>query len=242
MGAAVKDFYERYWREGRNTVNVFEEWKLGEVKRLVDAAGGGRVLDVGCGDGRVLAAVARERGIGVDMAFSAARAAAATGVTGVVAQLDGVPLPLRDGSCDVALCLDVLEHVFDPEHLLREMSRALRPGGTLVVTVPNAFNLFNRLTYLMGRHVDIMDKAHVDGETFSEHIRFFSKEVLERVLAGAGFRVAARRHYFPRRFREGGFRAVAPAALLVSGPRLHDLWPSLFSLEFLYACRKEVKA
>lgn len=49
---------------------------------------------------------------------------------------DATEMPYEDACFDVALCLDVLEHVQDDAALLKELSRILKPGGTLVLTVP----------------------------------------------------------------------------------------------------------
>jgi SAM-dependent methyltransferase len=48
----------------------------------------------------------------------------------------GERLPFEDAAFDHVLCTEVLEHVPDPETLLREIARVLRPGGSLVLTVP----------------------------------------------------------------------------------------------------------
>jgi SAM-dependent methyltransferase len=53
-----------------------------------------------------------------------------------VVPFDGQTIPFEDASFDHILCTEVLEHVEDPASLIAEMSRVLRPGGTIVVTVP----------------------------------------------------------------------------------------------------------
>jgi len=52
-------------------------------------------------------------------------------------------LPLRDVTLDSILCLQVLEHVPDPERALREFFRCLKPGGTLLLSVPHLAYLHN---------------------------------------------------------------------------------------------------
>ncbi|HYD40887.1 MAG TPA: methyltransferase domain-containing protein [Anaeromyxobacter sp.] len=99
------------------------------------------VVDLGCGGGGTLAAVAaRCPGawlVGIDANVEdLARAqsllgTAARGVGLVRADLDE-PLPLADGSVDATVCHNVLENLHDPGALLREASRILRPGGTAV--------------------------------------------------------------------------------------------------------------
>ncbi len=49
---------------------------------------------------------------------------------------DGTTIPFADGSFDGAICIEVLEHAEHPERLLRETARTLKPGATLLLTVP----------------------------------------------------------------------------------------------------------
>lgn len=152
------------------------------------------------------------------------------------ADIDGGPLPVGDAAFDVVLCLDVLEHLFAPELVLRELRRVVAPRGRVVIAVPNGLNLFNRLAFLAGRHIDIMDKAHLTRATFSEHIRFFSLPVLEGFLASGGLVPVARHYFFPDRLTDARFRGAAWLARAVHAPRLHERVPSLLALSFLFVC------
>ncbi len=122
--------------------------------------------------------------------------------------------------------------------LLSEVHRVLRPNGTALLCVPNAFNLFNRLTFLAGRFVDIMDTSHRSNDLFSEHIRLFSKRLFETALARAAFSVKSRHFYFPETFTDSRFRLAGPLARMFTATGIHGLWPSLLSLGFLYECTK----
>ena len=55
---------------------------------------------------------------------------------GEVLAFDGLRIPLSDASVDDILCTEVLEHVFTPSSVLAELFRVLRPGGTMLITVP----------------------------------------------------------------------------------------------------------
>jgi len=239
--SGAQPYYERYWREGAWTDNPYERWKLGLVKRIVASARpGARVLDVGCGDGRVAAELqaAGARCTGVDVAGEAVAQARARGVEALQADFDTGPLPVPPGSFELALCLDVLEHLFAPAHLLAQIRAALAPRGRLLVAVPNGLNLFNRLAFLSGRHIDVMDKAHLSAEPFSEHLRFFSREVFERFLVDGGLPPVERLFFFPDTLTDARFRAGAWLARGVTGLRLQERVPSLFALEFLFVCER----
>lgn len=96
------------------------------------AAPGGRLLDAGCGTGGNL--VAFGPGRGVDPAAEAVEACRARGLDVVRGSLED--LPFADGSFDLVLAADVLEHVADDARALRELRRVAAPGALLVVTVP----------------------------------------------------------------------------------------------------------
>jgi SAM-dependent methyltransferase len=54
---------------------------------------------------------------------------------------DGACLPLATGAVDTVVCLETLEHVVDPQQVVREMARVLRPGGTLLLSVPFLYRI-----------------------------------------------------------------------------------------------------
>jgi glycosyltransferase involved in cell wall biosynthesis/SAM-dependent methyltransferase len=98
----------------------------------------GRLLDVGASGGHFVAA-ARGRGwkgVATDLSSDACRAARASyGVPAVRA--DSVELPVAAASVDAVTVVNVIDQIADPLALLREAHRVLRPGGVLVVRVPN---------------------------------------------------------------------------------------------------------
>jgi SAM-dependent methyltransferase len=96
----------------------------------------GSVLDVGCGEmpfRGLLPEAARYTGLDVPAAGDFGM-----GRHPEIVDFDGVTIPFPDASQDHILCTEVLEHVEDPVALIAEMHRVLRPGGTLVATVPFA--------------------------------------------------------------------------------------------------------
>jgi arsenite methyltransferase len=111
------------------------------VREALAAAPGERVLDVGCGPGFYCAELADEVGatgsiVGLDsspamLALAERRCSGRGNVE--LAQAEAVSLTVGDSSVDVALSVQVLEYVADVDAALREMHRALRPGGRAVV-------------------------------------------------------------------------------------------------------------
>ncbi len=116
-----------------------DDLRLQELASLVDLAGA-RVLDVGCGIGTMLARLARLGAAvrAVDPDGAAVEFVAETlGIAGVeLGTLESLREP--DGSFDVVLLQDVLEHVVAPRAMLERAVVLLRPGGILYLFTPNA--------------------------------------------------------------------------------------------------------
>jgi SAM-dependent methyltransferase len=94
-------------------------------------------LELGCGTGTFLP-VLRERFsevVGVDGYASSLHAAYSRAPGSVLVQADGTRVPFAPGQFDLIVALDVLEHV-DPERFFAEVSRLIRPGGFLLLSVP----------------------------------------------------------------------------------------------------------
>jgi SAM-dependent methyltransferase len=129
---------------------------------------GGRVLDVGCGDGHVLAQLRRHGGAslrleGVEFAARAADAAERAGFTVHRGRIEDVVLPA--GAFDLVIMNQLIEHVADPVAVLRRIGRALRPGGHVFVETPNLDSLDARLFrrrywggYHLPRHFHLFDR------------------------------------------------------------------------------------
>jgi SAM-dependent methyltransferase len=121
---------------------------------------GGRVLDVGCRYGALTRAYLEgNEVVGLDADRGALAEAAALGIELVWADA-GEPLPLDDDSFDVVVLGELLEHMPLPKQTVAEAHRVLRPGGRLVGSVPNAYRLKARLTFLAGRPPD-PDPTHL---------------------------------------------------------------------------------
>lgn len=104
-------------------------------------AEGKTVLDLGCGVGygsRMLARTAR-RVVGIDISPDAvayaARAYAAPGLS--FATGDARRLSFADGTFDLVVCFEMIEHIREHREMLKEAARVLRPGGRLIVSTPN---------------------------------------------------------------------------------------------------------
>jgi SAM-dependent methyltransferase len=92
----------------------------------------GRVLDVGCGSKPYRQLFNSDAYVGLDVEQSGHRHAGED----VDVFYDGRTFPFADGEFDSVVSFEALEHVFTPERFIAEIGRVLRPGGTLLLTVP----------------------------------------------------------------------------------------------------------
>jgi 2-polyprenyl-3-methyl-5-hydroxy-6-metoxy-1,4-benzoquinol methylase len=145
------------------------------------------VLDVGCGHGmHALKAAGRCRWVvGVDgdqtslgIALRTSRAVPVPNTGFLAAQLeDG--LPVRSGYFDIVICLDLLEHVHHRDLVLGEIRRALKPGGTLLLAVPNRATSWKRR----------LERAGLFAYSDPDHKIEYTLQELEQELERNRFRV-----------------------------------------------------
>jgi SAM-dependent methyltransferase len=132
------------------------------------------LLDVGCWNGelsrRCGAAVGAKRMLGVEVYEGPAAEAEAKGLEVARVDLESGRFPWEDGSVDVVVCNQVLEHLKNIWLPMTEMHRVLRPGGHAVLSVPNLASLHNRVLLALGRQptsVRVLG-PHVRGYAFGE--------------------------------------------------------------------------
>lgn len=147
------------------------------------------VLELGSGLGSNLALFTpSNRVLGYEGLEDAVEEANRRGIESRVANLD-YPLDVETGAFDWALCLDVLEHLNRPDEALRGIWQGLRPGGRLVVNVPNHFSLTGRIWMMFGRGIHWSNYFPGYDDWNDPHIRFFTALSIRRLLDSSGFRV-----------------------------------------------------
>lgn len=108
-------------------------------------------------------------------------------------------LPFEDGSFDVVLCVEGIEHVVDRHKTLKELRRTLRPGGRLLITTPNLLSLRARFAYeLTGQrafnsyideHTSVWGRSADGARTYHGHAFLVSYFQLRYSLHHCGFRI-----------------------------------------------------
>lgn len=187
------------------------------ARRLLPESG--RVLDIGCASGGLLALLRSRAGhlAGLELSAAAAHAAAQVADHVVQGALEDPELPFEADSFDLVVLADVLEHLTDPAAGLARAASWCRPdGGAVLVSVPNIAHWQARLTLLRGHW------PQEDSGTFDAgHLRWFTRDALAALLDEAGLRSVALHAIVP------ALRNHAPAPLARLTDRLEPAWQAL---------------
>lgn len=162
------------------------------------------VLDIGCGDGRVLKTLKKNsplwRLYGVDVSEPNVEALVREGFNIYLTDVNLEKLPFQDNSFDLIMMLNVIEHLVDPDNALSEAYRILKKGGLLLVTTPNLAFWINRLLIVFGLQPIYTEvstlkvcgrKYHFLGQGNQPvgHLRIFTKPALNDILRLHGFNI-----------------------------------------------------
>ena len=189
---------------------------------------GSRVLDIGCATGRRgewLRKHLQCQVVGVEYNPEMVEVARTRCNEVHQANLEDLPeLPQPDGSFDVLIFGDVLEHLRNPEQVLTYLQRYLSRGGRVLISLPNFLFLFVRIKVVLGifRYTEygILDKTH---------LRFYTKVTAGELAENCGL-IVRTRDYMPPEY--GPWRIFPPAVRRM----LSHGWPSLFAFQFVLNC------
>lgn len=188
----AQEFYEDADSKREATVIPKE---IEDLKPLLEIGNSRNFLDIGCYDGSktvLLAENAQSTNIhGIDFLHARLAMAAALGIQTKWVDLNsGHPLPYDDSSFDFIYCGDVIEHIYSPDHLVKEIQRLIKPSGYALIRTPNLASWRNRVMLLLG-YQPFMTEVSTEyrlgnprmGDTKpSGHIRVFTMRAMRELV------------------------------------------------------------
>ncbi len=204
------------------------------LRLLPESGNGSRLLDLGCADG-YLSRLFRERGFSVTAidAPGPRQRTLPDGITFLEADLDG-GLPPMDGDFDFVVCADILEHLRNPDVLLRNVRSKMSRGGKLIASLPNSGNIYFRLNVLAGRF-----PADDRGLFDRTHLHFYTWDGWNDLLKRNGFRITTvQSTVIPFSLawpRQPGFAAAMESLYLLAA----RAWRALFAYQFAVVAEVE---
>ncbi len=194
----IREFYERPVDPLSDTV------RRGIVKAipLFKQNSGGLFLDIGCDNGNKTIAfggfIQARRSFGIDFEGLSLTASKTKGIITVAVDLNqGASLPFPSLCFDCIHAGEVIEHLFSPDLLLKEIFRLLKPDGYAIISTPNLASWRNRLALLMGWQpffsevstaILVGNPRNTDGR-MSGHIRLFTPGALIQLAEHYGLSV-----------------------------------------------------
>lgn len=212
---SVKNFENNRWSREDQKVCFRHKATLSLVTE-------GTVLDLGCGDGLLLSLL-KEKGItgsGLDISEKGVTKAREKGLSVDLFDFSN-KLPFPDNTFDTVIMLDLLEHLYDPEFLLREATRVSR--ANVIVGVPNFSSLPARLQTLGGK---IPENNHPK----KGHIYWFNYNVLTSLFTKSNLEVV--------KITSNTFFESVPILSILT-KFLTKIMPNIFSLSFVALARKQ---
>lgn len=178
-----------YYQKGISRNVLQRMWhfgKLNAVARLMDKSAPGSLLDVGCAGGWFIYELKKRfpsvtRAAGIDVYEQAVAYASGKYRDIEFVQADAHRLPFPEESFDAIVCTEVLEHVENPETVLEEIKRVMKPGGLAVIEMDTGNVFFNSVWWLWKKWV---------GNVWNDaHIQVFTMEKLKKMILKTGFRI-----------------------------------------------------
>lgn len=196
------------------------------------------MLDIGCSTGMLLTMIQNENEslnlYGVDKLKKSVREANKKGINAKVVDLNSQHLPFANNKFDIVICLEVIEHLCNPDLCLSEIGRVLKKGGILFISTPNLASWRNRLLLLSGRTPTTLDISLSRPVTDFPFLK--SKEVAGHVRNYTLTGMCALLNYYGFKIKKiYGLKIFVGSKLLYLFDSLATLYPSLATYDLILA-------
>jgi SAM-dependent methyltransferase len=181
--AALRGEPSYVWRAG-------QERRLGMILRAAGERVKGQILENGCGVGMYVEHLAPYGGTVFGLEYDFERAAAARQRSPHILNAAGENLPFPDGTFDLILSHEVIEHVRDDRLAVAEMLRALKPGGRVALFCPNrgypfeTHGIYWRGRYHFGNQPFVNYLPRRWRDRLAPHVRVYSRPDLQKLFDG----------------------------------------------------------
>jgi len=204
----IKEYYDKMYVDGSDNaipkgilgfffkkLRKFELHRTDAVIKLLKK--GTNLLDIGCGKGDLILKAFDlklfKKYYAVDISSEVIENAKKNIINKIrkisnikfgIADVDN-KLPYGDSSFDAVTFVATLEHIFDPHHVINEISRVTKKGGTLIVEVPNFVWLPRRISVFFG----LVPSTGDEGGWDSGHLHYFNFKNVSELLSGCGYKI-----------------------------------------------------
>ncbi len=145
-----------------------------------------QILDIGCGSGDTLNFLKQNSfcnsAIGVEYFSEAANIAEGRVDRLYRSNIEDMNLDIKAGSIDVILCLDILEHLVNPQLVVQYLHTLLAPGGCIIASIPNVRNFTVSIPLLFKNEWTYTNNGILD----NTHLRFFVRDTAIQLMQSSG--------------------------------------------------------
>ena len=191
----VGKFYNNYYREEKKpSQSRFSRFNLDRNQLIIkNMVGGDKVLEIGFGDGKLLFELDKyfNKIYGIDISRVRINRVKdkinSSKKKNIFVKVGDANKKFEFDDClfDTVIASDVLEHLFDPYHFVKECNRVLKKRGRLIVHVPNVAFFPNRIRLLFG----ILPQTSKGNGWDGGHLHYFTKSTLKSLLKEYNFKI-----------------------------------------------------
>ncbi len=182
-----------YYQNGVKNNLLQRIWHTSKVKHVLDYIPDSpkKILDVGCASGWFITQISKEfpraKYFGVDIYEQGIIHAKKLYKKIEFKVADAHKIPFKDMTFDLVLCTEVLEHVDNPEKVLLEIKRVLRPNGKAIIELDSGSIIFSVVWHIWGKF---------GGKVWTDaHIHSFSVQKLEQIILECKFQIKKKKRF-----------------------------------------------